>query len=117
MFVNPLQVSEIISEQALPVHDAAARNMAALFSALADPTRVRIISLLLDGDVCVHDIQKALGMTQSAVSHQLRLLRDLRVVRARRDGRHIFYALDDMHVRILYLQSLEHIRHKDAQRA
>jgi ArsR family transcriptional regulator len=88
--------------------------MAALFSALADPSRIRIISLLLDGDVCVHDIQKALHMTQSAVSHQLRLLRDLRVVRARRDGRHIFYALDDTHVRNLYLQSLEHVRHEHA---
>lgn len=90
---------------------ATAATMAALFKALSDPTRVRIIAALLEGERCVDDLAGALEMTHSAISHQLQLLRNLRVVRYRKEGRHVFYALDDAHIQGLLLQSLEHARH------
>lgn len=90
---------------------ATAATMAALFKALSDPTRVRIIAALLEGERCVYDLAGALEMTHSAISHQLQLLRNLRVVRYRKEGRHVFYALDDAHIQGVFLQSLEHTRH------
>lgn len=88
-----------------------AERLAALFTALSIPTRVKIISLLLEHEVCVHSLETALGMTQSAISHQLRFLRDLKLVRARKEGRHVYYALDDDHVRQLFAQGLLHVAH------
>lgn len=91
--------------------DPAAIRLAEIFGALSDPTRVRIVSLLLKAELCVRDLAAALGMSQSAVSHQLRTLRDLRLVRWRREGRQIFYALDDEHVADLFRRGLEHVAH------
>ena len=88
-----------------------ATYMAQIFQALSDPTRVRLISSLLDTELCVCDIAAILGMSQSAVSHQLRLLRDLRLVKARRDGRIIFYSLDDEHIVELINRTKEHLEH------
>jgi len=88
------------------------RSVAALadtFKVLGDPTRVRILDALLRSELCVHDIARLLGLSESAVSHQLRLLRGMRVVRARRDGRLVFYALDDQHIVGLFEQGLEHV--------
>jgi ArsR family transcriptional regulator, lead/cadmium/zinc/bismuth-responsive transcriptional repressor len=81
------------------------------FQALSDPTRVRLISALANAELCVCDLAAVLGMSQSAVSHQLRSLRDLRLVKSRREGREIFYTLDDDHIRELYELGLKHIRH------
>ncbi len=89
-----------------------ATRLADLFKALSDPTRVRIIGLLANTEVCVGDLCLVLGMTQPAVSHQLRLLRNLHIVRARKEGRHVFYTLDDNHVRDLFEQGLAHSRHE-----
>lgn len=86
-------------------------HLADLFSALSDPTRLRIISVLLDGEMNVGEIAAQLEMTESAVSHQLRGLRQMRLVRARKSGRHVFYSLDDDHVTKLYLMGLDHIKH------
>jgi len=86
-------------------------HLADLFSALSDPTRLRIISVLLDNELNVGDIASQLTMTESAVSHQLRGLRQLRLVRSRKDGRQVYYALDDDHVAKLYLLGLDHIEH------
>jgi ArsR family transcriptional regulator, lead/cadmium/zinc/bismuth-responsive transcriptional repressor len=86
-------------------------HLADLFSALSDPTRLRIISVLLDGEMNVGDIASQLGITESAVSHQLRGLRQLRLVRTRKEGRQVFYALDDDHVTKLYRLGLEHVAH------
>jgi ArsR family transcriptional regulator len=86
-------------------------RLAETFKALSDPTRVRIVSLLADDELCVCDMAAALNMSQSAVSHQLRTLRDLRLVRWRREGRQIFYALDDDHVADLFRRGLEHVAH------
>ena len=86
-------------------------HLADLFSALSDPTRLRIISVLLDSELHVGDIATQLNMTESAVSHQLRGLRQLRLVRSRKNGRQVYYALDDDHVAKLYRLGLDHIEH------
>jgi DNA-binding transcriptional ArsR family regulator len=81
-----------------------------IFRVLGDPTRVRILDALSRGELCVGDLAAQLGVTESAVSHQLRLLRNTRIVRARREGRMIFYALDDQHVLDLFRQGLRHVQ-------
>ena len=86
-------------------------HLADLFSALSDPTRLRIISVLLDSELNVGDIATQLTMTESAVSHQLRGLRQLRLVRSRKNGRQVYYSLDDDHVAKLYRLGLDHIEH------
>jgi DNA-binding transcriptional ArsR family regulator len=88
-----------------------AGRAASLFQAMADPTRVRLISSLLNTELCVCDLAAALDMTQSAISHQLQLLRNLQMVKARREGRMIFYSLEDEHIRDFIMQAKEHIRH------
>ncbi len=87
-----------------------ADRIAALFKALSDPTRVRIIGLLAHAELCVGDLARILGMSQPAVSHQLRVLRNLRIVRARKSGRHVFYTLMDEHIHDLFDQGLAHIQ-------
>jgi DNA-binding transcriptional ArsR family regulator len=87
-------------------------QVAALFKALADPTRVRIISALLDTELCVNDLTVMLGMQQSAISHQLRALREWRLVRRERRGRLMYYRLDDAHVRDLLVRGVEHALHE-----
>lgn len=89
-----------------------ATDVAELFKALSDPTRIRLVSLLAEAELCVRDIATALDMSQSAVSHQLRTLRSMRLVRWRREGRRIFYTLDDEHVVDLYRRGLEHVLHE-----
>lgn len=84
-------------------------GLADTFRALGDPTRVRILDALSHGELCVCDLAAVLSHSQSAVSHQLRLLRGLRLVRARREGRMVFYALDDLHVVDLLRQGLKHV--------
>ncbi len=75
-----------------------------------DSTRVRIVSALMDGELCVCDIAAVLDMTVSAVSHQLRVLRQSKIVRTRRDGKQVYYSIDDHHVGILFSTGLEHVR-------
>jgi DNA-binding transcriptional ArsR family regulator len=90
----------------------AATHLADIFKALADPTRVRIISILLHTDLCVCDLAATLGMTQSAISHQLSLMRSMRLVKSRKEGRVVYYALDDEHIRDLFVRGREHVEHK-----
>jgi DNA-binding transcriptional ArsR family regulator len=89
-----------------------ANRLAEVFKALSDPTRLRLISLLLDHEVCVHSLADTMQMSPSAISHQLRFLRQLRLVRHRKAGRHVFYALDDEHIRSLFVQGIDHVQHK-----
>ena len=84
-------------------------RLAELFKVLGDPTRIRILQALHDTRLCVCDIAETLGMTQSAISHQLRVLRQARLVRAQREGRSVFYALDDDHVAHMFEQGLLHV--------
>jgi DNA-binding transcriptional ArsR family regulator len=81
-----------------------------IFRVLGDPTRLRILDALSRGELCVGDLAARLGATESAVSHQLRLLRTARIVRTRREGRMIFYSLDDTHVLTLFEQGLRHVQ-------
>jgi DNA-binding transcriptional ArsR family regulator len=92
----------------LPLDEA--QDLAAIFSVLADPTRVRIVQVLAERELCVCDLANLVGMRQSTVSHQLRLLRALRIVRFRKEGRVAYYMLDDAHIGALLTQGLEHVR-------
>lgn len=80
------------------------------FKVLGNPTRIRILLLLMEQDANVSDLAEQLGMTQSAVSHQLNLLKSNKLVRRRRDGKMIFYALVDKHVQMVIEKGTEHIR-------
>lgn|SRR5690349_9752079 len=91
------------------VADEAVLGLADTFSALGDPTRVRILDALSHGELCVCDLAAVLKLSQSAVSHQLRLLRGLRLVKPRRDGRIVFYSLDDQHIISIFKQTLQHV--------
>ncbi len=91
-------------------------GLAEVFAALGDPTRLRIVAALADRELCVCDLAAAVGQSESAVSHHLRLLRTLGLVRSRRDGRLAYYALDDGHVAGLYGQALGHVRHRHHHR-
>lgn len=88
-----------------------ATKLARTFQALSDPTRVRIISALLKTELCVCDIAALLGVTQSAISHQLRQMRDLRLVKSRKEGRIVYYTLDDKHISDLFRRGVEHLEH------
>jgi DNA-binding transcriptional ArsR family regulator len=83
--------------------------LAETFRLLGDPTRVRIVDALSTGEFCVHEIAERVGISESAVSHQLRLMRAQRIVRARREGRCVYYTLDDQHVLDLFQQGLRHV--------
>lgn len=87
-----------------------AQSLADIFSVLADPSRVRLLGALAERELCVCDLANVLGLRQSTVSHQLRLLRALRIVRFRKEGRVAYYSLDDGHVAGLLAQALAHIR-------
>jgi ArsR family transcriptional regulator len=86
-------------------------QLAELFSALSDASRVRIIASLIDGEMGVGALAEKLNMTESAVSHQLRGLRQMRLVRTRKSGRQVFYCIDDDHVTKLYNMGLDHVEH------
>lgn len=85
---------------------------ASLFKALGDVTRLRILDILSDRELSVQEISGTLGMTQSAISHQLGTLRLMRIVKARKDGRSIYYSIDDSHVKQLFDQCVEHVAHE-----
>ena len=84
-------------------------DLAGLFKIFGDSTRIRILSVLSDTEVCVCDLAKALNMTQSAISHQLRILKQNKLVKSRREGKSIYYSLADDHVRTIINQGREHI--------
>ena len=87
-------------------------QLADIFKALGDPTRVKMIYALLQaGELCVHDLCELLNMTQSAISHQLRYLRNLRLVKRRKVGKTVYYSLDDHHIEQIFAQTLQHITH------
>ena len=85
-------------------------DVSALFALLADPTRLRLVAALSAGELCVCDLSMATGINRTRVSHQLRILREGRLVRSRREGRVIFYSLDDDHVHDLLAMGIAHAR-------
>lgn len=84
-------------------------GLAELFKIFGDPTRIRILYAMLDTERCVNDIAGLLQMSQSSVSHQLRILKTSKLVKSRREGKSIFYSLDDEHVRSILSMGMEHI--------
>lgn len=106
LFVHEKLVAKVQHE--LPKEETLLR-LADLFKVFGDGTRVRILFVLLTAEVCVCDLAKLLGMTQSAVSHQLRVLKQARLIKARRDGKTVFYSLADDHVATLLRQGMEHV--------
>ena len=112
--VDPERVSAV-RERLLDLDEA--RRLADQFKLLGDPTRARLLYALLEaGELCVCDLAETIGVPESSVSHALRLLRTAGIVRNRRDGRVIYYSLDDSHVRLLFDLSLEHLRHARSER-
>ena len=83
-----------------------------MFKGLGDPTRLKIIYVLSHSDLCVCDISTLLKVSQSAISHQLKVLRDLNLVKFEKKGKLVIYSLDDSHVLELFGQGLDHVRHK-----
>jgi DNA-binding transcriptional ArsR family regulator len=102
-------------DEAGRIDDASVVALAETFRMLGDTTRVRILDVLSRAELCVQDIARRIDLSESAVSHQLRLLRGMRLVRPRRAGRQIFYSLDDQHIVRLFAQGLEHVQ--EASRA
>lgn len=84
-------------------------DLAELFKVFGDTTRIRILYELFGGECCVSDIAERLAMTQSAISHQLRVLKSSRLIRSRREGKTVFYSLDDDHVRSIIEMGVEHV--------
>jgi len=89
--------------------DRMVKALAETFRALSDPTRIRIISVLAGQELCVFDLSRLLGLTGSAVSHQLRLLRGQRLVKYRKEGKVAYYSLDDDHIRNLMEECIKHV--------
>ena len=95
--------------QAAMPEEADLYSLADFFKVFSDSTRIRILYVLLCSETCVCDIAQLLGMTQPAISHQLRILKQMNLVRARRDGRTVFYSLADGHIASILSQGMEHI--------
>lgn len=90
-----------------------AKSLAEIFKTLADPTRVKLLFALLTRELCVCDLAAVIGASESAVSHQLRILRTHKLVKNRREGKILYYSLDDDHVSTLFQQGLDHAGHRE----
>ena len=104
--INPKAVQELF--ECMP-NEENLYDLADLFRVFGDSTRIKIMYALFESELCVGDIAEALGMTQSSVSHQLRVLKDNKLVKFRRDGKQIIYSLDDDHVRSILSLGMEHV--------
>jgi DNA-binding transcriptional ArsR family regulator len=109
VYVNEPMVQSIRENQ---IDESEILDLSELFKALSDPTRLKMIHALKQSELCVCDLSAVLQMGQSAVSHQLRYLRNLRLVKRRKEGKMMFYSLEDDHIKTLFTQGLNHIEHK-----
>jgi ArsR family transcriptional regulator, lead/cadmium/zinc/bismuth-responsive transcriptional repressor len=112
--ISHLNADNAATREAQLLSSATVQEIAATFSVLGDPTRVRILDALTGGELCVCDIATLVDISESAVSHQLRLLRGMRLVRARRAGRQVFYTLDDQHIVELLRLAVTHVQESAA---
>ncbi|MHB0976968.1 MAG: ArsR/SmtB family transcription factor [Candidatus Aquicultorales bacterium] len=108
-FVNVVHADKVAKAALTMYSDETAEKLAEAFKVLGDQTRVKIVSALLGEELCVCDISALIGMSQSAVSHQLGALRKERLVKRRREGQKAFYSLDDDHIKSLLMQCFEHV--------
>ncbi len=106
------ELLEIVNSQMPPEEEL--YDLAELFKVFGDSTRIRILFVLFEAEVCVCDLAEALHMTQSAISHQLKILKNSRLVKSRREGKSVFYSLADSHVRTMIDQGREHIEESSA---
>ena len=106
LFVHEDAVEQVLE---LMPDDEKLYDLAELFKVFGDSTRIKILYALFEAELCVCDIAQLLGLTQSAVSHQLRVLKNSRLVKFRRDGKTVFYSLADDHVRKIIAQGMEHV--------
>jgi ArsR family transcriptional regulator len=110
-----LDTAKTLAREARLLPEGIVREIAATFGVLGDPTRIRILDALAAGELCVCDIATLVGISESAVSHQLRLLRGMRLVRPRRAGRQVFYSLDDQHIVQLMRVAITHVQEGGAR--
>lgn len=103
---------QIIANAAIP-NEEQLNELAQLFKIFGDPTRIKILSALAAGELCVCDIAELVNASQSTVSHQLRLLRAYRLVKVRREGKGAFYSLDDIHVLSIISAGFEHVKEEE----
>ena len=108
--VRHIHLNRVREARQTRLSDQETGRLAAIFKLLGDPTRLGILTALRDGEMCVCDLAAALKMTESAISHQLRRMRDLDLVRRRRDGQILYYSLADTHVETLLEIALSHVR-------
>ena len=108
--IDKNEAEKIIST--LPSDDESER-LAELFKNFGDATRIRILYALYEEEICVNDLSELLNMSQPAISHQLRILKQSRLIRSRREGRLIYYSLADEHVRNLLSVGMEHVTEED----
>lgn len=101
--------AEVARAKAKMPDDGTLSDLGDFFKTFGDSTRIRIVSALISGELCVCDIAASLDMSVSAVSHQLRVLRQAKIVRTRRDGKQIYYSIEDTHVGILFSVGLDHV--------
>lgn len=106
IYVNE-KILRIIDEKMPPLEEL--KDLADFFKVFGDETRLRILYVLLSSEMCVYDIASVLGMSQSAISHQLRVLKQMDLVKNRREGKTIFYSLADDHIVTILSQGLDHI--------
>ena len=114
VYVNEVQVKRV---QKLMPDPATVNQVTEIFASLSDPTRARVLFALSKAELCVCDIAALLDMSISAVSHQLRVLRHLGLVKYRKEGRMAYYSLDDEHASALLTQALEHVSHEHVNSA
>lgn len=111
--VEQVDAARVAAVRAALPEEGIGHELAETFRVLADPGRLRLILALLEaGELCVCDLSAATGLSQTACSHNLRLLRSHMLVRYRKQGRNVYYALDDSHIRLLLDVALEHVKHQ-----
>ena len=108
--VKTVDAKKVRSVKKSMLDDHEAQSLSETFAVLADPTRMKIIYALSDEELCVCDIAAVLGMSVSAVSHQLRILRNMRLVKFRKESKMVYYSLDDDHITTLFHEGLKHVR-------
>ncbi len=106
---NPEHIDKV---KACLINNSEAIKLAEVFKVLGDQTRIKISFTLSCCEMCVCDIAETISMTQSAVSHQLRLMRNMKLVKYRKEGKSVYYSLDDDHILQLFNQGMEHVKHE-----
>ncbi len=107
--INCIHEEAVNDVRKIMIGEDIASSLAELFKALGEPSRVKILFALMNRELCVCDLAAVIGASESAVSHQLRILRTLKLIKFRRDGKILYYSLADAHIEKLFAQGLEHV--------